>query len=210
MNFRTITGIFCIHPELFWSVDLEFGLNFITVSSNVNWTAGVLVIININWSHLHRPHGVRARAEHGVARVVEEPSECKLVEAVVEAVVVLVVDDLLVRPQLVRVDRVEVGGVLGELDVGFVRRGFLAQVAAEVDPLEEVVVLDLVRAVPAEPLLLAGAQGADEGLGLAAEARVTGDVQRLVPVDHLRSGHTLADVIFECIQSPKMRFMSDC
>ena len=50
------------------------------------------------------------------------------------------------------------------------------QIKVEVDSPEELMVLDLVRAVLAEPM------------GLTAEARTTRDVEAQVPSDHLKLG----------------------
>ena len=76
-------------------------------------------------------------------RIIEESPECELVESMI-AIVVLLVDDVLVRPQFPLVNRIKVGGVRRKLDLGLVGRLLLPQVSVKVNSPEELVVLDFV------------------------------------------------------------------
>ena len=98
--------------------------------------------------------------------IIKEPSEGELVEAVVVPVVVFIREHLLLRSQLVRVDGVEVAGVLGELDLRLVRSCSVAKVLGEVNAAEEVMILDLIRTILAKSLLFTRTQRQYKGLGL--------------------------------------------
>ena len=88
----------------------------------------------------------------------------------VGTIAVLLVDNVLVRPQFSLVNWIKVGSILCKSNFGLVWGFFLPQITVEVDSPEELMVLDLVGAVLAEPPGLVGAQPEDQGLGLAAEA----------------------------------------
>ena len=119
-------------------------------------------------------------------RIVKEPAERKLVEPVIVPVLVVVEVVVVVVAQLLGVDGVKVGRVRVKEDAGLVRRLLAPQPRAEVHAVEEGVLLDLLGAVHADPLVGGGAEGEDEVLGLLAEAGAPGDAHELLPVDHLQ------------------------
>ena len=70
---------------------------------DVDRSAGVVVVVR-----LPRQTAGAVRAVHWVTAVVEESSECELVEAVIVAIVVILTLDFIVWPQLLWVDWIEV------------------------------------------------------------------------------------------------------
>lgn len=141
------------------------------------------------------------RAAHHPTRVhlppvVKEPPERELQESVlwVLAVLARVLSILLVRalliraPELVRVHGVEVGCVGGVPDLGHVGSGLLAEVAVEVELLEEGVAFDVVGAVAAEALLGHAAEAEDEIGGLVSDVGLLRDAEGGLPVDDLEGG----------------------
>ena len=118
--------------------------------------------------------------------IIKEPSEGELVEAVVVSVVVLIRCHLVLRPQFIGVDGVEVAGVQLVFDLRFVRRGVVSDVTTEVNAAEEVVIPDLVATILAQSLLFTGAEGENQGFRLFTQPRVSRNPQMIVPLDNLK------------------------
>lgn len=133
-----------------------------------------------------------------VAVVVEEAAEGELVEGVLRVLAVpepgaqRVVVVAVVAPELVGVHGVEVGRVRTVGDLGYVRRRMrlLPHVHAEVHAPEKAVRFDLVCPVLAQTVLGPAAQLHDQIGRLGAQLDLRGDVQRRLPVYHLREGET--------------------
>lgn len=83
------------------------------------------------------------------------------------------------------IHRVKIGGVHGVADGRDVGRGLLSDVTGKVDGAEERVCLEVICPIPAQAAVSRAAQLSDEVSGLGAELHLRGDVQRVLPVDHL-------------------------
>ena len=97
--------------------------------------------------------GVHAR----VTTVIEEPSKGELEKsmdrmlAVIQRIVQFVF--VVAVAQLVRNDGVEIGGVGGEADLGYVRRRLTAEASFEINGIEERVRLQLAGSAPPRALV---------------------------------------------------------
>ena len=140
----------------------------------------------------------RLGAPERVAVVVEEPPEGELVEGVLgvpaargaQRIPGLGAVLAAVLPGALLVHWVEVGRVHGVADRGHVGGRLPPDVAGEVDGAQERVGLQVVGPVAAQPVLSRAAELGDEVPGLGAQLHLRGDVQRALPVNHLRGQYT--------------------
>lgn len=130
-----------------------------------------------------------------VAVIVEEATEGELVEGVLRVLAVSepgaqsVIVVAVVAPELVWVHGVEVGRVCTVGDLGHVRWWvwLLPHVHAKVNAPKKGVRFDLICPVLAQPVLGSTTQLHDQIGRLGAQLGLRGDVQRRLPVYHLRS-----------------------
>lgn len=92
------------------------------------------------------------------------------------------------------IHRVKIGGVHGVADGGDVGRRLLSDVTGKVDGVEERVRLEVIRPIPAQAAVSCAAQLSDEVSGLSAELHLRGDVQGVLPVDHLWGAEPLLEL----------------
>lgn len=91
-----------------------------------------------------------------------------------------------VAPRAVFIDGVKVRGVHGVADLRNVGGRLPPNVTGEVHGAEERMGLQVVGPVPAQPAISTTAQLGDEVLGLGAQLDLRRDVQRVLPVYHLK------------------------
>lgn len=137
-----------------------------------------------------------------VAVIVKKAAEGELVEGVLWVLAVpepgaqRVVVVAVVAPELIWVHGVEVGRVCTVGDLGHVgrRMWLLPHVHAEVNAPEKGVRFDLICTVLPQPVLVPSAQLYDQIRRLGAQLGLRWDVQRRLPVYHLRKRRTQMNV----------------
>lgn len=92
------------------------------------------------------------------------------------------------------IHRVKIGGVHGVADGGDVGGRLLSDVPGKVDGVKERVRLEVIGSIPAQAAVSRAAQLSDEVSGLSAEPHLRGDVQRVLPVDHLWAAEPLLEL----------------